>query len=34
VNHLEALQAVVSRAAELVATGAAAFDGPPAESEA
>jgi DNA-binding MarR family transcriptional regulator len=34
VNHLEALQAVVSRAAELVETGAAACDGPPVESEA
>ncbi|MEV7041145.1 transcriptional regulator [Amycolatopsis sp. NPDC051061] len=30
VNHLEALQAVVSRAAALVTTGAAACDGPPA----
>ncbi len=29
-KHLEALQAVVSRAAELVASGAAGCDGPPA----
>jgi DNA-binding MarR family transcriptional regulator len=34
VNHLDALRAVVSRAAQLVETGAAACDGPPAESEA
>ncbi|MEV6624961.1 transcriptional regulator [Amycolatopsis sp. NPDC051106] len=33
VNHLEALQAVVSRAAELVDTGAAACDGLPPEQD-
>lgn len=33
VNHLEALQAVVSRAAELVAAGAATHDRPPPEDD-
>lgn len=33
VNHLEALQDVVSRAAELVDPGAAAYDGPPPEQD-
>ncbi|MFI7116873.1 transcriptional regulator [Amycolatopsis sp. NPDC049868] len=32
-NHLEALQAIVSRAAELVEAGAAACDGPPPADE-
>ncbi|MGW5718334.1 transcriptional regulator [Amycolatopsis sp. NPDC003865] len=33
VNHLEALQAVVSRAVELIGTGSAACDGPPPEQD-